>query len=518
MNYPVWYIPTVGGAFIISVVAILHVIVSHFAVGGGLWLVLTEKKAYREKKEFILDYVKAHAKFFILLTMVFGAITGVGIWFTIGLISPDATSVLIHIFVFGWAIEWVFFVIEIVTAFLYFYTFKKIPEKTHLLIGWVYFGAALASLFVINAILSFMMTPGKWLATGNFWDGIFNPTFLSSTVFRTFLCFALAGSYALLTAARKLKGDNKKTMVKYNGRWIIYSLIGMIPALIWYYFSIPKLAQQGISGTSAIMHTSFLYLVISLGLFLLLLLFFTLWKAQKLTFTWSIVTLLAISVFFAAFEFTREAGRKPYLISNYMYANGIKVAQQEELTGKPFLEQARWAQSKQINEANELTAGEDLFRLQCFACHTRGFKNNIFASIKSWERRKIARSIGSLRGITPFMPAFAGTEAEKTALSKWLYSVSHKGVKVEEKETAADVSPPGLSGETVFEDYCASCHEIDGDNAVRPLLKGYPGIEEILEMLGKLEELNEEMPPFDGTPEEKKVLAEYLLQLSRREK
>lgn len=518
MNYPVWYIPAVGGALVISLVAILHVVVSHFAVGGGLWLVLTENKAYREKKDFILDYVKSHAKFFILLTMVFGAVTGVGIWFTISLISPDATSALIHAFVFAWAIEWVFFAVEIVTAFLYFYTFKKIPEKTHLLIGWVYFGAALASLFIINAILTFMMTPGKWLETQNFWDGIFNPTFLPSTLFRTFLCFALAGSYALLTAAKKLKGEEKKTMVRYNGKWIIFSLIGMIPSLLWYYFSIPKLAQQGIAGTSKILHTSFLHLVISFGLFLLLLFVLILWKSERLTFFWSIVTLLVLFVFFGAFEFIREAGRKPFIISDYMYVTGMKVSQQAELKGRSFLEQARWVQIKQVDPDNELKAGGEIFRLQCFACHTTGFKNNIFGTIKNWDQRKITRSIGSLKGITPFMPAFLGSEAEKIALGKWLYSISHKGMAVKETETAPLGTPPALRGDRVFEDYCASCHEIDGDNAIRPLVKKYPGIENMLEMLGKLDQLNEEMPAFEGTPEEKRVLAEYLLELSRREK
>lgn len=515
MNYPVWYIPAVGGAVVISIVAILHVVVSHFAIGGGLWLVLTEKKAYREKKDVILDYVKAHAKFFMLLTLVFGAVTGVGIWFTISLISPDATSFLIHTFVFVWAIEWVFFVIEIVSAFLYFYTFKKIREKIHLLIGWVYFGAAAASLFVINAILSFMMTPGKWLETGNFWDAVFNPTFWSSSIFRLFLCLALAGSYALLTAARKLTGETKKTMVKYNGKWIIFSLAGMIPALLWYYFSIPKPVQQGLAGASNIMHTSFLYLVISLGLFLLLVFLFTLWKSGTLTFSRAMVTLVVLFIFFGAFEFIREAGRKPFIITDYMYVTGIRVSQQEELKGKPFLEHAKWVAT--AAGENELIAGENLFRLQCYACHTTGIKNNIFPAIKDWDQRKIIRGIGSLSGMTSFMPAFLGSEAEKTALGKWLYSVSHRGMPPEELHAPGD-SPPLPKGEVVFEDYCASCHEIDGDNAIRPLMKEYAGMEAMLKMLGELEQLNEEMPPFEGTPEEKKVLAEYLLELSRREK
>jgi mono/diheme cytochrome c family protein len=517
MNYPVWYIPAVGGAVVISVMAILHVVVSHFAIGGGLWLVLTEKKAYREKKDFILDYVKSHAKFFMLLTMVFGAVTGVGIWFTISLISPGATSFLIHTFVFAWAIEWVFFAIEIVSAFLYFYTFKKIPEKTHLLIGWVYFGAAAASLFVINAILSFMMTPGKWLKTGNFWDGIFNPTFWSSSIFRIFLCLALAGSYALLTATKKLSGEEKKTMVKYNGRWILFSLAGMIPSLLWYYFSIPKPARQGLAGASNIMHTSFLYLVLSLGLFLLLLFLFILWKSEKLTFSRSIITLILLFVFFGAFEFIREAGRKPYIAAGYMYTTGIEVSRHEKLKGKPFLEQAIWARVKQVNAENELAAGKDLFRLQCYACHTSGIKNNIFRSLKTWDQKKITRSIGSLSGITSFMPAFLGSEAEKIALGKWLYAISHRGIPAE-TQPHPDIAPEPIKGEAVFEDYCASCHEIDGDNAIAPLMEEYADMEAMLKMLGQLDLLNEEMPPFEGTPEEKKVLAEYLLELSRRKK
>lgn len=45
---------------------------------------------------------------FLFLTMVFGSITGVGIWFVISVVNPSATSDLIHNFVFGWATEWVF--------------------------------------------------------------------------------------------------------------------------------------------------------------------------------------------------------------------------------------------------------------------------------------------------------------------------------------------------------------------------------------------------------------------------
>ena len=167
MNYPHWQLAIPGG-MLIALVAVVHVFVSQFAVGGGFFLVVTETMARRQKDAAVLDYCRRHSKFFMLLTLVFGAITGVGIWFTIGLVSPEATSTLIHTFVWGWAIEWVFFFVEIAAAIIYYKTWDTMPARDHLIVGWIYFVAAWMSLFVINGILSFMLTPGRWLQTQSF--------------------------------------------------------------------------------------------------------------------------------------------------------------------------------------------------------------------------------------------------------------------------------------------------------------------------------------------------------------
>ena len=47
MNYPAWDVPLIGGGLLIGLIAVLHVFVAHFAVGGGLFLVWTEARAYR---------------------------------------------------------------------------------------------------------------------------------------------------------------------------------------------------------------------------------------------------------------------------------------------------------------------------------------------------------------------------------------------------------------------------------------------------------------------------------------
>ena len=92
MNYPVWYIPEVGGGLLIAIIAIVHVFISHFAVGGGLYLVFAERMGLREKNRAILDFTKSHAKFFLLMTLVAGGVTGITIWFIISLVHPAAKS------------------------------------------------------------------------------------------------------------------------------------------------------------------------------------------------------------------------------------------------------------------------------------------------------------------------------------------------------------------------------------------------------------------------------------------
>ena len=47
MNYPFWDIPHLGSGWVIGLIAIFHVMISQFAVGGGLYLPMAERKAMR---------------------------------------------------------------------------------------------------------------------------------------------------------------------------------------------------------------------------------------------------------------------------------------------------------------------------------------------------------------------------------------------------------------------------------------------------------------------------------------
>ena len=120
MHYPWWYVPFLTSPMLIAAIATFHVFVSMYAVGGGLFLAVETQHAYATRNREYLSYLHDHAWFFILLTVALGAITGVGIWWTIGLSSPLATETLIHIFIFAWAMEYVTFSLEIISAFAFY--------------------------------------------------------------------------------------------------------------------------------------------------------------------------------------------------------------------------------------------------------------------------------------------------------------------------------------------------------------------------------------------------------------
>ncbi len=210
MNYPFWEVPFIGSGWVIGIIAIFHVMISQFAVGGGLWLPMAERKALREGRQDWREQLQKHSRFFLIITGVFGTVSGVGIWFAIGLTQPEATSTLIHNFVFGWAMEWAFFLVELTTLAVYYYTWERIPARLHLRIGWLYAGTSLFTLIIINGILTFMLTPGAaWLSvagtgaeSSRFWNAFFNPTYWPSLAMRTLVCISLAGIWALVTGSR----------------------------------------------------------------------------------------------------------------------------------------------------------------------------------------------------------------------------------------------------------------------------------------------------------------------------
>lgn len=426
MNYPVWEIWTIGGPVFIAVISVLHVYVAHFAVGGGLFLVLTEIKARREQSPEMLVFTQRHARFFMLLTMVFGSVTGVGIWFIIALVHPAATSLLIHTFVFGWAIEWVFFVGEIVCLFVYFYTFQSMSPKTHLRIGWLYFFFAWLSLLVINGIVGFMLTPGNWVESRDFWQGLLNPSFLPSLGFRTFLSLMIAGLFGFLTATRVAEGKVREVLIRYTARWLYWPVLVLPLFAYWYLSVIPEGAGRMVLGASpetGPFVRAFLALLPALfvgGILMAV----HLPKGLKQPLAW--VLLICGLLYMGSFEWIREAARRPFIIQGVMYSTGVLPAQEPGIREKGMLRTARWIADRELGPENLRQQGKTLFNLQCLPCHTvNGLYKDIVPLTRDWTYQGIVSQLTGQGRAKPYMSPFMGTQGEKEALAAFIACTLH---------------------------------------------------------------------------------------------
>lgn len=504
MNYPVWYLPTIGGGSLIALIAILHVFVSHFAVGGGLYLIYAEKKGLAEKNQGILDFTKRHARFFLLITMVFGSITGVGIWFIIALVNPAATSLLIHNFVFGWAAEWVFFTVEIASAFVYYYLFGKMDDRSHLQVGWLYFFSAWMSLLLINGIIGVMLTPGNWAESFNFWIGFFNPSFFPSLIFRTCAAVLLAGVYGFLTSSFTKDRDVSRAMTRFSGKWALAALVGAVPSGFWYLAVLPEQARNLVLGKSptiaAVLQWGVSSLVMLLAVILVAGIFLPALNRQPV----ALVSMLCALLSFGAFEWTREAARRPYVINEVMYSNSIGKTELAGLNEAGFLPSAKWVQDKTITPENRSAVGRELYVQQCYACHTLGGLNNDLAALTArMSYPALSKYISRIHEARYFMPPFAGTKEESEALAAFIAGDLH-GKEIVDAKPALGLFQ--ITGQSLFENHCSSCHVQDD------LASAFAGktTDEIGRMLQTLNEISEEMQPFAGSAEERMLLSVHL--------
>ena len=570
MNYPVWAVPAPG--LLVAVVAIVHVFISHFAVGGGLFLVLAETKARRAADAALLGFVRGLSRVFLLLTLVAGALSGVAIWFTIGLVQPQAVSALVTAFVWAWAIEWTFFAVEIAATIVYFYGWDRLAPRTHLAVGWIYALSSWASLVVISGILAFMLTSGSWPATYRFADGFFNPTYAPTVVLRSAVACGLAGLYALCAASLLPDRALRARVVRWSAtRWIAPSALAIALALVWFLsaaaganvaiaetlgardaslgavlrgvFAASGVGQPIVRGAARVAIVCALTLVCaSLGLAALRPRRFSRLEAAALM-------LLGLGAAGGG-EWVREGLRKPWLIDRYLFVNGVRVAGQsasaerdpfalDALDERGVLATAAWSGAptafrpgdpvfERLAAAERATvedeAGRAIFRLECAACHTERGHLGI--------RRLVAgRGVAALESVVAATAMPIGRDGRPGSWSDPAVRVAtwrgrrmppFAGTAAERRALAVhlarlggdpraglDAPAAAAGGARVFEEHCAACHAPEAPWPIRTRLRGRSAAE-LYTLIGRLPQARQEMPPFSGSEEERAALADYL--------
>ena len=426
MELPIYYPVNEFGplmkGMVIGGLGIFHVFLAQFAIGGGLLMCyfqyLTQTGGEPAARKFLDGFFRA----LILVSFIVGALTGVGMWFTAIQVSPQTIGLMVDEFHWIWAIEWTFFCVEIVAGYTFYRYGSRLGDRDRMLLLVLYSIASWASLFWINGILSWQLTPGGWTETHGVWAGFFNPSFWPSLFYRTAASCVIAGLAAcvVINLMREFSQDERGRLIRRASMFMLP--IVATPVLgVWFLQVMPSESREWVMGGSVAM-TMFMGIAV-LSSFLLGMYVLVGLVIQRLNINGATATLLLALAFGATGggEFVREGVRKPYTVRGALYSNAITPSEVATLrrvgsvTNDPYP-----LRDEEMYPNEQVRLGVKVYRAQCSVCHTVNGANGLLHLTGSWTLTQKRMNIAKLQYTKSFMPPFAGSAVELEALVQFL--------------------------------------------------------------------------------------------------
>ena len=208
MEFPLWHFPLIGDGMAIGVVAVVHVIISHgVAIGSVFMLAVAERLAHKRGIPGSEYVTRRIMRALVVVVTGAGAISGVGIWFTITALAPSGAGTLVRLYFWPWFFEWLVFMAEVAGLLFLFYKWDswsgtRRAYRARFMFLYAFFGTLSTPL--ITGILASMLTPGGWYRGGGALSGFFNPGFLPQTALRLGLAYGMGAAF--IAAALLLSG------------------------------------------------------------------------------------------------------------------------------------------------------------------------------------------------------------------------------------------------------------------------------------------------------------------------
>ena len=339
-----------------------------------------------------------------------------------------------------------------------------------------------------------MLTPGQWLATGNFWDGFFNPTYWPALVMRTGICIMLAGLYALLIASRQTASDFKARIVRYSATWGLFGLAMTTVTQGWYLKVVLLTLTTKIMPGTLLALRSAAWLAIAIGGLLLVA-----WLlARRLPVVVAVLLMAVGLAWFGSFESFRESVRKPYVITGYIYGNGVEVAKTDRYKKEGYLAQITYRTGDD---------GGDLFRHACRSCHTLDGYRPLKPAFDGTDPKFIASMVRGTQLLTTNMPPFLGTAAEADLIAAYIYQ------RIDQRPLD-QIYPAADLGRQAFTTRCSKCHKPGTPSDKSKSFAGQSAAD-LNNLLDNLPELAEGMPAYTGNATERAALVAYLQSLGK---
>lgn len=255
--------------------------------------------------------------------------------------------------------------------------------------------------------------------------------------------FAIAGMYGLVTATRIKDEHLRVYMVRFCARWLIpIFFLGPIVGF-WYLTNIPQasistifegIQTSGIGNFSILARALYLCLILS-GTVLVFAYVGPYLNPRGFTFKIALMFMVCGLMVTGTAEWMRELLRKPYVIYNYMYSNGLRKTEIPKLQNQSFLKAARW----QLESGTDIAGGKTIFKYQCMSCHTESGYRSMKKLLGGRDKEAIVSFLTLLKETDPaknpysgLMPPFVGDKEDIDKLSSYLSTIN-----VNKKEMAS---------------------------------------------------------------------------------
>lgn len=469
MDFPLFHLDFVGNRMLIAVIAIIHVLINHaLAVGFIPVVTLLEYFGYRDRKkglETAVEWDEAARKMLFVafvVTTSFGALTGVGIWFSAALISPESIGSLIRVFFMAWFVEWIVFVLEVIFIMIYFLSWTRFNASLKDKLKHVRIGLALSifswlTMAIIVGILGFMMDTGNWLSDKTLIDGFANPIYIPQLFFRTPLALVAGAAFALLLAAFFVKKESeaRPRMFRLLSFWMFIWTPHVIAAGLYYYYQIPDAMVGSLPVAIATQqfqnwYDLIVYFLFGTIVFSMIVALYAFILPRNIPKVVIAIPLLATLLTLGWFERVREFIRKPYVIEEYMYSNMIRIDSYPLLKRDGMLKHAAYTSVTEITDENKIEAGKNVFVLSCSRCHTTDGINSIVTKFedmlmlqgKPLEYDRMLTYIPMMHKGRYYMPPFPGNKAEMDALVRYIQELQKHPREIEgAQDGGVQISP-----------------------------------------------------------------------------
>jgi mono/diheme cytochrome c family protein len=466
MDFPIFHLDGMGNRMLVAVVAVLHVLINHGLAVGAMPLITAlewwgERTGDRRWDEFAYKFLTVC---FVITTTV-GAMTGVGIWLTTSLVNPTAIGSLLRVFFWAWFTEWLVFITEVCLILAYYLLWQKwqgARKRAHLRLGLALSVFSWITMSLIVAILGFMMSTGDWQHQPSLLTGVFNPLYLPQLCFRTGLAMISAGllGWGLTLFFVRVADEFRGRVVRFIAGWVLAWTPVCGAGAWWYWRRIPEWSVANVPTALTTQdftqwHGNLLKLAAGIVGGILVVALIGWLKPRRLPRLALALPFAASLVLLGYFERVREFIRKPYVIANYLYANGVRVEDMPLYQRDGILPHAAYARVRQITPDNRTAAGEEVFLLACTRCHTQRGMNSIDGRLTKmfgpgpWDATHVSGYLRDMHGPRPFMPPFPGNGAELEALTAWLIAQHGQSTRLAGAQQVGVQPAPPLSAEAI---------------------------------------------------------------------